>query len=52
MKGWVHIITTKAIPNLVTVGFLTKAPEVGALGLNHISNPHPYKVGYDVLPAM
>lgn len=49
MKGWVYIITTKSMPNLVKVGFSTKDPELRALELNNTGNPHPYKVEYDVL---
>jgi hypothetical protein len=49
MKGWVYIITTKAIPNLIKVGFSTKDPELRALELNNTGNPYPYKVEYDVL---
>ncbi len=49
MKGWVYIITTKAMPGLVKVGFSTKDPELRALELNNTGNPYPYKVEYDVL---
>lgn len=49
MKGWVYIITTKAMPDLVKVGFSTKDPELRALELNHTGNPYPYEVKYDVL---
>ena len=49
MKGWVYIITTKAIPNLVKVGFSTKDPELRATELNNTGNPYPYAVEYDVL---
>ncbi len=49
MKGWVYVITTKTMPNLVKVGFSTKDPELRAIELNNTGNPHPYKVEYDVL---
>lgn len=49
MKGWVYIITTKSMPNLVKVGFSRKDPELRALELNNTGNPYPYKVEYDVL---
>jgi hypothetical protein len=49
MKGWVYIITNKAMPNLIKVGFSTKDPELRALELNNTGNPYPYKVEYDIL---
>jgi hypothetical protein len=49
MRGWVYIITTKAMPELVKVGFSTKDPELRASELNNTGNPYPYKVEYDVL---
>ena len=49
MKGWVYIITTKSMPNLVKVGFSTKDPELRAAELNNTGNPYPYEVAYDVL---
>ena len=49
MKGWVYIITTKSMPNLLKVGFSTKDAELRAVELNNTGNPHPYEVRYDVL---
>jgi hypothetical protein len=49
MKGWVYIITTKSMPDLVKVGFSTKDPEMRAAELNNTGNPYPYKVEYEVL---
>jgi hypothetical protein len=49
MKGWVYIITTKSMPDLVKVGFSTKDPDLRAAELNNTGNPHPYKVEYEVL---
>lgn len=48
MKGWVYIITTKSMPNLVKVGF-SKNTESRAAALNNTGNPHPYEVAYAVL---
>jgi hypothetical protein len=49
MKGWVYVITNKAMPGLVKVGFSMKDTEIRANELNHTGTPHPYIVEYDVL---
>ncbi len=49
MKGWVYIISTKSMSDLVKIGFSTKDPQMRAAELNHTGNPHPYRVEYDVL---
>lgn len=49
MKGWVYVITNKAMPGLVKVGYSTKDPELRAEELNHTGSPHPYIVDYELL---
>ena len=49
MKGWVYVITNKAMPGLVKVGYSTKDPELRAAELNHTGAPHPYLVEYELL---
>ncbi len=49
MKGWVYVITNKAMSNLVKVGFTLKDPDLRANELNHTGTPHPYVVEYEVL---
>lgn len=49
MKGWVYVITNKAMPGLVKVGFSMQDPELRARELNHTGSPHPYVVMYEVL---
>lgn len=49
MKGWVYVITNKAMPGLVKVGFSTKDPELRAKELQHTGSPHPYLVEYELL---
>lgn len=49
MKGWVYVITNKAMPGLVKIGYSTKDPELRAQELNHTGSPHPYQVEYEVL---
>lgn len=49
MKGWVYVITNKAMPGIVKVGYSMKDPELRAAELNHTGSPHPYVVDYVVL---
>lgn len=49
VKGWVYVISNKAMPGLVKVGYSMKDPELRARELNHTGAPHPYAVDYEVL---
>jgi hypothetical protein len=49
MKGWVYIITTKSMPDLVKIGFSTKDPALRAAEFNNTGNPYPYTVRYEAL---
>lgn len=49
MKGWVYVITNKAMPNIVKVGHSMKDPEKRATELDNTGAPHPYAVEYEVL---
>lgn len=49
MKGWVYIITNKAMPNLLKVGFSTKDPESRANELHTTGVSYRYVVEYDAL---
>lgn len=49
MKGWVYVISNKAMDGLVKVGYSTKDPELRAEELNHTGSPHPYVVEYEAL---
>ena len=49
MKGWVYVISNKAMPGLVKVGFSMKAPQLRASELNHTGAPHAYDVEYECL---
>jgi hypothetical protein len=49
MKGWVYVISNKAMPGLVKVGYSMRDPDLRADELNHTNCPHPYLVDYDVL---
>lgn len=49
MKGWVYVISNKAMQGMVKVGYSTKDPELRAAELNHTGSPHPYVVEYEML---
>lgn len=49
MKGWVYVITNRAMPGLVKVGYSSNDPDLRAAGLNHTGSPHPYLVEYEAL---
>jgi hypothetical protein len=46
MKGWVYIISNKAMPELIKVGYSMQDPAIRAEELNHTGSPHPYIVDY------
>ncbi len=48
-KGWVYVVSNKAMPNIVKIGFTTKPPEKRAKELGSEGSPYPYKVEYAAL---
>lgn len=51
LKGWVYVITNRAMPDLVKVGYSMKDPRLRAEELGHTGTPHRYEVRYEVLVA-
>jgi T5orf172 domain len=49
IRGWVYVITNRAMPDLVKVGFSRKDPHLRAKEMAGTGVPHPYVVAYDVL---
>lgn len=49
MKGWVYVISNRAMSGLVKVGYSAKDPDLRAEELNHTNSPHPFVVEYDML---
>jgi hypothetical protein len=49
MKGWIYIISNKAMPGIIKIGYSTKDPKLRAEELNHTGSPHPYIVEYEML---
>lgn len=48
MKGWVYVISNKAMPDVIKVGFSTKDPKQRAVDLG-TGSPYPYYVDYEAL---
>jgi hypothetical protein len=49
LKGWVYIITNRAMPGIVKIGYSTKDPKLRAMELEGTGTPHPYEVEFEVL---
>lgn len=49
MKGWVYIITNRAMPGLVKIGYTSKNPRLRATELSGTGVPHPFDVDYEIL---
>jgi len=48
VKGWVYIISNKAMPDMIKVGYSTKDPRERANELG-TGSPYPYQVEYEIL---
>jgi hypothetical protein len=49
VKGWVYVITNKAMPGLVKVGFSLKDPVLRAKELENAGMPYPFHVEHKIL---
>jgi hypothetical protein len=49
MKGWVYVMSNKAMADLVKVGYSAKDPELRAKEFEHTGSPHRYVVEYELL---
>lgn len=49
MKGWIYIVSNRAMPGILKIGYSTKDPKLRAEELNHTGSPHPYIVEYEML---
>jgi hypothetical protein len=49
MRGWVYILSNKAMPGLLKVGFTLKDPTLRARELEQTGVPHPFAVDYEVM---
>jgi T5orf172 domain len=48
-RGWVYVLSNKAMPGLVKIGFSTKDPTLRVHELNGTGLPHSFDIEYDVL---
>jgi Protein of unknown function (DUF1566)/T5orf172 domain len=48
VRGWVYVITNKAMPGLIKVGYTLKDPILRGVELDNTGAPHPYVVQYEV----
>ena len=49
LRGWVYIVTNRAIPGLVKVGYSMKDPQIRAAEFDNAGLPYPYTVVYEAL---
>lgn len=49
VRGWVYVMTNRAMPGLVKIGYSTKDPNLRARELESSGSPHPFEVSYDYL---
>lgn len=49
IRGWVYVLSNRAMPGLVKVGFSTKDPVLRTAQLDGTGLPHPFEVEYDAL---
>jgi len=49
MRGWIYIITNKAMPGLANIGCSDRDPALVSKDLNHTGSPSPYIVSYGIL---
>lgn len=49
MKGWIYIISNKAMPGLLKIGYSMKDPNLRAIELGGSGVPYPYSVEYEIL---
>lgn len=48
MAGWVYIISNKAMPNILKIGYTERTPYIRAYELYNTGCPYPYKVDYAI----
>lgn len=49
IRGWVYVLSNKAMPGIVKIGYSTKDPSLRADELGGTGLPHPFVVEYDAL---
>jgi len=49
IKGWVYVMSNRAMPSMVKVGYSTKDPALRAKELNNTGVPYTYQVDFEIL---
>lgn len=49
IRGWVYVLSNKAMPDIVKIGYSTKDPSLRADELKGTGLPHSFVVEYDAL---
>ena len=49
IRGWIYVLSNKAMPGLLKIGFSTKDPSLRVDELNSTGLPYPFVVEYDTL---
>ncbi|MBF0467858.1 MAG: GIY-YIG nuclease family protein [Desulfamplus sp.] len=49
MKGWVYIMTNKAMPDIVNVSYTMKDPSYRPMEMSYSESPYPYVIKYKLL---
>ena len=48
LKGWVYVISNRAMPDIIKIGYTNRTPEVRAAELDGTSSPFPHVIEYAV----
>jgi hypothetical protein len=49
IRGWVYVLSNRAMPGLLKIGYSTKDPVLRVQELDGTGLPYPFEVEYDVL---
>lgn len=49
IRGWIYVLSNKAMPGLLKIGYSTKDPSLRIDDLNTTGLPHPFILEYDAL---
>lgn len=49
IRGWLYVLSNKAMPGLLKIGYSTKDPALRIGELDGTGLPHPFEIEYDIL---
>jgi len=47
LRGWIYVISNKAMPSMIKIGYTLKDPILRANELDNTGTPHPYDLRYE-----